>query len=829
MDNFECNRLPERFCLLWVRFDSDDPGAVSGAGRWNQPDHHRCHWPGSVWQRSSLIFGSIVYAAESSRKKSFQGLEYRRNSSIPSGNMVRPEFHHRFLVALLAVIFFINGTASARRVIKTIPEVRRLSTGEAAQQLPVLIDAQVLRIGPEERNLFIFAENKGVYVQRHGDLSMLKKVEVGDWIRIDGVTVPGEFVPAIVSQEVEVLRSEPLPVARPFRLEEIHAAASDCDWVSVEGRLTAVSREVTEHNRILLTLEMHESILLDIALPDSDEGWERIPEIMFRRVRFNAVVGTLYNSHRQLTGRIFIINSINDIELLEEAASVEDPESLPIHSLMRAEVDHRQTVKTRGIVTYASPREIFLRGDESSLRVAVLDAYGLRVGQIVQVEGYVWPQPISPAFRAWSVEVLEKTGSSPEPINIVLEELLGTGQPEDLLDPRMNYELVRIRAQLVDVGKSFGLSDDLVESGKQSLLCRSGSHLFEARLPTGMLVDGQLKPGAIIELTGICNLMQNKRLQWRLYFEGLWLQVRGEEDVVVVQPAPWWTPQRLLWISGAAFGLSALSLIWVVALRKTVGRQTGIIGKQIERETILDERQRIARELHDNLDQGLTGAAIRLQGCRKFLEAGFSNCLESIRMLIGQTRDANDTLRQELKDQLASVEEISVISRGDLKSVQDMLGYCGEESRSQIIDLRGGLLERMDLPAALREALTPLAAECGATLSIVTEGEPRRLQLVAERNLLLIARESAANAARHAVPSHIRVKLAFTADSLSLLIEDDGYGFPMDQLPLAGHFGLKGMRERAKQLGADIGIDSSPGEGTSVNVLLSSTAEWELE
>ncbi|WP_168433668.1 sensor histidine kinase [Pontiella sulfatireligans] len=743
--------------------------------------------------------------------------------------MVKVEFHCRLLAAWLTAVFFWVGSVVAQPVIDSIAQIRRLSPEEAAKNISVLLDAQVVSVGPEGRHFFVFAESAGIYVGRPGDITKQPKVHAGDWIRIDGMTDPGEFAPVIIAHRIEVLRSGPLPVARPYRLDEIHDPASDCDWVSVEGRLTAVSDDTGTHGRVLLTLEMHESIQMGVHLLASEEVWKRLPKLMFSRVRVNALVGTLYNSQRQLTGHVFVINSINDIKLLVEEEASKEPLALPIHSLMRIGADRRQAVRTKGVVTYASPNEIFLRGEGASLRVAVLDGTELQVGQVVEVDGVVWPQPVSPAFRARNVAVLEDPDALPEPGEIILEELTSSDRPEDLLDPRMNYELVRIRAQLVEIGKSFRLSpSDLGDSGQQSLLCRSGSHLFEALLPAGMQAGRQLKSGAFLELTGICNLVQKKNLQWRLYLDRFWIQIRSEGDIVVLQPAPWWTPKRMFWISGTALGLSMLFLIWVVALRKTVDRQTRIIGEKIERESILDERQRIARELHDNLDQGITGAAMQLLGCRKFLETSITKSLEAIRAAMGQSGKATGSLESQLKDQLDAMERDAGRSSGELQSVQAMLAHCGEESRSQILDLRDGLLERMNLPAALRETLAPLADECGAALDVMVAGEPRRLKLVAERNLLLIAKESATNAVRHGAPSHIRVKLCYEDASLSLGIEDDGCGFPLDKLPLAGHFGLLGMRERANKLGAEIRVDSSPGQGTSVKVDLSSIAEWEL-
>lgn len=100
---------------------------------------------------------------------------------------------------------------------------------------------------------------------------------------------------------------------------------------------------------------------------------------------------------------------------------------------------------------------------------------------------------------------------------------------------------------------------------------------------------------------------------------------------------------------------------------------------------------------------------------------------------------------------------------------------------------------------------------------------------MAERNLLLIAKEAATNAARHAKPSTLSVELVFADDVLSLRIVDDGQGFAVDHLPKAGRFGLQGMHERINQLNGSIQIKSALDKGTAVGLNIPSTKEWELD
>ncbi|MEM6884801.1 MAG: ATP-binding protein, partial [Verrucomicrobiota bacterium] len=161
--------------------------------------------------------------------------------------------------------------------------------------------------------------------------------------------------------------------------------------------------------------------------------------------------------------------------------------------------------------------------------------------------------------------------------------------------------------------------------------------------------------------------------------------------------------------------------------------------------------------------------------------------------------------------------------------MQGMLRHCREESREAIMDLRGGLLEKMDLPAALRKELPVLVEECRAKLEVTVTGEIRRFQAKAERHIFRIAKEAVTNAVRHASPSNIEVELHFRPKAFELLIEDDGIGFEVERLSKSERFGLQGMRERANRVQGLIEIKSSRGQGTLVRLELTSTVEWELK
>lgn len=705
----------------------------------------------------------------------------------------------------------------ASTVLDTIADVRILSAEQAGEARPVDLEGQVVRMHPKGYGLFLFDGEAGIYVETRVEGEPYEGVVAGDLVRIEGHTRPGHFIPSIVPEKFERIGHAPLPEARPFYLYEMYETKIDSDWVSVSGRLTSLA-VLDVFNVILISLDVN-GVEVYAQIPYSDAGLQRVRELMFRLVAFDAVAGSVYNKNRQLTGRIFFVNSAEDLVAHANDALNDDAPVYAIHELMQVGARLRQLVETQGVVTYVSESEFFLRGEQSSLKVVPRESPDVSLGDTVTVRGLVWPQPVSPAFRAIQVERVSEDGL-PEPKRVEL------GQE---LDPGLNFELIEMEAELVDVGKSFELSLLDVEGRERvTLLCRSGTHVFEAFLPPGVIPTG-LSPGERLSLTGICQLKIDPRARWMPYVEGVSLQLRGLDDVEVLVAAPFWTTGRLVTLLGIALVLLVLFLVWVMMLRRTVDKQTALISDQVERQTIFDERQRIARELHDNLEQGLAAMAIQLRGVFKLLQRVSDKAENSIRKAIELGGESNVELKQHLGGRLEEIAEDSAQSQRSLRTAQGMLTYCSEEARASIMDLRGGLLERMDLPTALEVALDPITEASGARVNLRVEGAVRRLRNATERNLLLIAREAVTNAIRHGSPKEIEVVLEYAPLALRLSIVDDGIGFEAKAGNKSGHFGLVGMHERVESLKGRIEIVSEEAKGTRILVELTDTSEWEKQ
>jgi signal transduction histidine kinase len=208
-----------------------------------------------------------------------------------------------------------------------------------------------------------------------------------------------------------------------------------------------------------------------------------------------------------------------------------------------------------------------------------------------------------------------------------------------------------------------------------------------------------------------------------------------------------------------------------------------------------DERQRMAREIHDTLAQGLTGIVTQLEAAQQT-----SNDAERERRIDNAKRLARDSLA---------------------------------EARRSVQALRPQALENSRLPEALAEEVARWSATSGVAGEVETTGEARALHPEVEVTLLRVAQEALANVAKHAEASRAGITLSYMEDVVSLDVRDDGVGFAAAptgasranghlarENPAAGGFGLIAMRQRVSRLAGQLEIESEPGAGTAVSASL---------
>jgi two-component system NarL family sensor kinase len=217
----------------------------------------------------------------------------------------------------------------------------------------------------------------------------------------------------------------------------------------------------------------------------------------------------------------------------------------------------------------------------------------------------------------------------------------------------------------------------------------------------------------------------------------------------------------------------------------TVGDMLGIA---VERARLFDksaqlgaaeERNRLAREIHDTLAQGLTAVSLQLESADALLEADAKP--DRIRRVVQHALD---------------------LTRANL-----------EEARRSVMDLRAAPLEGRTMV----EALLVLVEQMAVPVDFLVAGGNRPLPPGVESGIYRIAQEALTNIDRHAQATQITVNLSMTPDAVTLIVSDDGRGFDTDQVP-PNRFGLVGLNERVRLLNGRFQLESGPGQGTRLEV-----------
>jgi signal transduction histidine kinase len=200
---------------------------------------------------------------------------------------------------------------------------------------------------------------------------------------------------------------------------------------------------------------------------------------------------------------------------------------------------------------------------------------------------------------------------------------------------------------------------------------------------------------------------------------------------------------------------------------------------------IVEERARIARDIHDSVLQNMAGVALQLEG------------------LTRKARIAPDQIGR------------------DLKAISHDVKRHVAEARHVILDLRSPFADK-PLPNALSELAEQVLAGTDIKLETDVSGNAMAYSREVEEQVLRIAGEALRNVVGHANASRIRLSLIYEREGTRLSIVDNGCGFAVDHHPIGtnGHWGMTGMRERANKIGAELRFISHAGAGTSVEIVV---------
>ena len=257
--------------------------------------------------------------------------------------------------------------------------------------------------------------------------------------------------------------------------------------------------------------------------------------------------------------------------------------------------------------------------------------------------------------------------------------------------------------------------------------------------------------------------------------QGIWKEPGLALGITILPP--WW---GTLWFRLSCV-VATVCILWTLYFLRLNQLAAGIRARMEER---LGERERIARELHDTLLQSIQGLILRFQA-------------------VSERIPASEPARQMIEKALDRADEVLV------------------QGRDRVKNLRITSQATKALPEAFTDAIKDLAVNNGVEFSVVVEGDLRNLNPLVRDEAYWIGHEALVNALHHAGAKRIEVEIAYDPSQLRLRFRDDGCGIDPKIIEAGGkpgHWGMRGMRERAAKIGADLETWSRPGAGTELEL-----------
>lgn len=651
-----------------------------------------------------------------------------------------------------------NQETKSLLLLATAEQVHRLTREEAQRGNPTVIRGVVTCSLPEYAAVVLQDFTRGIYVD-HLFPTLGEPPRLGELLEIEGETQPGEFAPSVRARRMTRLGTGTLP--QPIRptWDQLINGSLDTQYSEIQGIVTAVHSNV-------VTLLTHGGKIKTV-LPGTNPDTLTQYESSLVRVRGCLFAAWDAKTHQVRVGEIRMFSaSVSVDEFAPTDMFAISPKRVRELLLFDPQASALRRVKMSGQIVHRSDEEYYMMDGTNGLRFVPKESVELQEGDLAEVVGFPILSGSSPVLQE---AVARKTGRSalPNPNKLPTDNLF-LGENDSTL--------VQVEAVLLNLNAN---------QTSLTLELQAGVRRFVARLDSRNGFVKSIPPGSRLELTGVYAGRGGNRAAGR-DIDSFELLLNSPADITVLARPSWWTTRRVLWMLGGVTVVLLSVMVWVVTLKRRVSAQTQIIRQKIQRETILEERTRIAREFHDTLEQALVGIGMQLDAAKNLL----------------------------------SVSEVANESLEILDMARSMVRHGQEEARRSVWNLRTYALEQGDLPTALSQIAGHARNGSQVKIDLQVSGDRRPLPSRIEGHLLRIGQEATVNAVKHAQCKNIRLALQYGPQLTQLSIEDDGVGFNAKNATSseAGHFGLLGMRERAEKIGGTLTISSKPGSGTKISV-----------
>jgi len=688
-------------------------------------------------------------------------------------------------VIAIAVAHFVRAED---RVVRTIPEA--LGLGQADFTTPVRFELRGQLLSTLNGSNFIIEDNNRQIkltfpADRHIETS--GEIKIGDIVLVRGHTMllRGFFNCFMVESAITTgHRNLPSPIRTT--IGEILDGQHDLKLVNVCGEVTAVFKDdITSEWQYCIMRDGDKVIYLAVLDESENPRWTK--RIVGATVEAAGLCGYSLFGLRKFIRPGVCAESPDAIRIVKEAPDpfevpeLENPQSMSIDDVMRL---GRRKVRGRVIASWSGNR-ILARTAEGRIVRADLSQESTRPepGDEVCVAGAV----TTDFFRLNLEDAVVRRlppGTIPKTEESVVEE------------NRFLADIVLLKNKVHYLGKTVrttGIVNRIFQTGDSEMrfdIDTARTRMTVEANPMRIPVDA-ISQGCKIQVVGT---FVTEGDNWRLNapFPRIreWsLVVNDPSGIAVLERPPWWSARRLVVLVSVLFAVLVASFVWIYALRLLANRRgRALFKEQIARadaQLRVEERTRLATELHDSLSQNLSGIACQINVAK--LTAG----------------------DDETRKLLTTAERM-------LQSSRTELTRC-------IGDLRCDTLEDPDFSAAISKNLDMLALP--ADIRVRLDIPRHKISDSTAHSILCIVRELVTNAVRHGKATTVEVSGDMDEHNLSFSVIDDGCGFDIAGSPGVneGHFGLAGIRDRVNRLGGTFEIDTAPGRGTKATINLELT------
>lgn len=692
----------------------------------------------------------------------------------------------RRLIAVLGLLFSVGAHGA---VLRSAAELANAVFERNAKDLDFEIEAVVTFTPKATGSMFGIRDESGAMLLYNGPEISHTTISPGDRILARGKTSTIDSSENVFANctSFEVLGHDESIETSPATVSaaDLQSGRHDCTVRTLLGTVRDAFMDDVDPEWTYLVVESGTDEIYAPVRTDDRKGLESLigSEISLTGVCMPSDTGS-----RMRLGRIFRVADQANVRIIRGRKS--DPFDTPLLDnvgLKRpseiARIGRRRVIG-HVIATWRGKRALIRLDTGDCVRIDIASQPIPRCGDRVEAVGF--PETdlyrISLSRATWRKAGGDKAPEDrPEAISVAALFMDEHGRPR--FDPKFCNRLIRTDGTVKSVTVNNGTAS-LIYIEESGCVMAVDASTLDDPLP-------DIRPGCRLAITGIC-VMDTEYWRPNSVFpriNGLTLVVRHPEDLTVLAHPPWWTTTRLMAVIGAMLTVLIGIIIWNRSLNRIAERR----GRELLREQIghikanlkVDERTRLAVDLHDALSQSLTGIAMQI----------------------------------DLVKRLTSDENCPKIDQ-HLNIASRTLQSCRNELRSCIWDLRNQALDEPAMENAIRMTLLP---HLDATrLAVRFPVSRARLNDNTAHTILRIVRELVSNAIRHGHAASVRVAGAVEADRLSLSVQDDGTGFDPSSRPSIreGHFGLDGIKERIRSFSGNMEIASNPGHGTKITVTL---------